>query len=64
MFLHIYHTVKCICPGSGFVSLHRDPDSTFIIQIRIHKSVFRIRISFYVDEKDENEDKEEDEDEE
>ena len=36
MFLHIYR----LCPGSGsrFVSLHKDPDPTFIIQIRIYKS--------------------------
>ena len=27
-----------LCPGSGFISLHMDPDTTFLIQIRIHKS--------------------------
>ena len=36
LFLHIFP----LCPGygSGFVSLHTDPDPTFIIQILIHKS--------------------------
>ena len=28
----------CICPGSGFVYLHTDPDPTFIMQIRIQGS--------------------------
>ena len=33
MFLNIYSR----CPGSGFVSLHTDPDPTLIIQNWIHK---------------------------
>ena len=36
MFLHIYCVY--VLDGSGFVSLHTDPDPTFTIQIRIHKS--------------------------
>ena len=32
IFLHIYR--YCICPGSGFVSLHTDPDPTFIKQLQ------------------------------
>ena len=36
MFLHIYG----ISPGSGLVSLHTDPDPTFIIQIRIRITDF------------------------
>ena len=44
LFLHIYR----ICPGSrsGFVSLHTDPDPTFILQIQIHKSRSAILIKF------------------
>ena len=44
MFLHIYR----ICPGSGFVSLHTDPDPTFIIQIRIHKSGSATLVTYLV----------------
>ena len=34
MFLHIYVYTVCPGPGSGFVSLHTDPDPTFIKQLQ------------------------------